>query len=724
MQPRYISMRDGPAPKKEYVVDCSNLCGGINLWDPDYRLKPNESPEMKNLLWRNGMLCSRKGQYYLNDTELGQGIAAYPRLWHGAVFAHIGHGIYCFDLSLRSDASALARKETSSYASTSPSELSNEEALLPHLPKGGMSALLTGGIPEPHLLCSGLPLIRGTFFTYSDKLYYKTTGAYKEISAVNENDTWTFTAVSVYPYEPVILINASPSTGAGDLYQPENRLSSRKTVWYNAVNGSRTYSLPVIANRVTYVEVDGVHMTQGWSYDRQNGKVIFQTAPPVTDPPTNNTVRITYELSNLEAQKSIMDCRYAAVFGGTGELCVVMAGSEDQPNAYFWSGNSSIKMDASYFPMEQVQLASSTEERITGFGKQQDNLIIFKEGSVGKTTLGTQSINGRIFIDLPYIPINASIGCDLPWSIQLVENNLVFANRMGIWMLLDTTAANENNIVGISRKVNGSAERPGLLADLGQYSRSEAELPARKETAAYAPTSPSELRSGGLNMVDEDLVCSVDDGTHYYLTVAGHTWAWNYELSGWKDPSWFFLTNTNAVALICEAGEIFHIDFSGRLIGLHNQYNDYGYPFERLFRFPTMNFGSYDNRKNVNSVIVTLGAYEPENTELWYLTDYETRKDLTNLQVVEIPSRGDVTPIARKETAAYAPTSPSELREAGERSAVGSRLQSTRVPAVFRRRPMCRRILHFTMKLINSNLNEDFELVGAQVFYNLQGRLR
>ena len=81
--------------------------------------------------------------------------------------------------------------------------------------------------------------------------------------------------------------------------------------------------------------------------------------------------------------------------------------------------------------------------------------------------------------------------------------------------------------------------------------------------------------------------------------------------------------------------------------------------------------------------IVTLGAYEPENTELWYLTDYETRQDLTNLQV--------------------APRS---------------------VPAVFRRRPMCRRVLHFTMKLVNSNLNEDFELVGAQVFYNLQGRLR
>ena len=63
-------------PKKEYALDYSNLCGGLNLWDPDYRLKPNESPEMKNLLWRNGMLCSRKGQVFLSDAELGQGIAA------------------------------------------------------------------------------------------------------------------------------------------------------------------------------------------------------------------------------------------------------------------------------------------------------------------------------------------------------------------------------------------------------------------------------------------------------------------------------------------------------------------------------------------------------------------------------------------------------------------------------------------------------------------------
>ena len=273
---------------------------------------------------------------------------------------------------------------------------------------------------------------------------------------------------------------------------------------------------------------------------------------------------------------------------------------------------------------------------------------------MGRTTLGVQEINGRVMIDLP-------------WSIQTVEDNLVFANRRGIYMVLDTTSANENNIVGISRKINGSAERPGYLADVGG--------------------------------VGEDLVCSCDDGTHYYLTAGGRTWAWNYELSGWKDPSWFLLTNTNAVALICEGNEIYHVDGDGRVAGLHNSFNDYGEAMERVFRFPTMNFGSYDCRKNVNSVLVTLGAYEPEDTELWYLTDYEERKNLTNLQVVD-------------------------STEYDDERVVGTRPQSRRVPEVFRRRPMCRRVLHFTMRLVNAKLNEDFELVVAQVFYNLQGKLR
>ena len=394
------------SPKSEYTQEFTKLCGGINLRDPDYRMKPGESPEMQNLLWRDGMLRSRFGQRWLSSAELGTGYAAYEHFWHEHIFCHIGTKLYCFDL--------------------------------------------TGASTE---LCSGIPEVRGTFFLYSNALYYKTRGAYKVITAEYKNGGWSFTASSVVPYVPVVLINADPSTGAGDLYQPENRLEARKTVWYNAQTGVTQYKLPVMATTVTRVEVNGTRLSSGWSYYPQTGTVQFSTAPPATNSPTNNTVRITYLLENTEAYQSISDCRYCTVYGGTGELCVVMAGSREQPNAYFWSGNSDIKMDAGYFPIEQYQLASSTEERITGFGKQQDNLIVFKEQSVGKTTINTAVLNDRVYIDMPYIPINAGIECNYPWSIQLVENNLVFANSSGVYMLLDTTAANENNIFCLSRKL-------------------------------------------------------------------------------------------------------------------------------------------------------------------------------------------------------------------------------------------------------------------------------
>ena len=529
MKPRYISLKDSPSPKTEYSIGFDSLSGGLNLRDADYRLKPNESPEMKNLLWRDGMLRSRKGQRWLNSAQSGTGHAAFEKLWHGYAFCHIGNSLYAFPALPSPHGEDTDARETRDEPSSA-----------------GSSQELTDEV-LPQLLCTGIPEIRGTFFLYGNQLYYKTRGAYKVITAEYVNDGWSFTAASVNPYVPVVLINADPRTGTGDLYQPENRLQPRKMVWYNASTGVRQYKLPVLATTVTRVEVDGTRLTSGWAYNPQTGIVTFNTAPPVTDPPTNNTVHITYLLENQEAYQSIDDCRYCTVYGGTGELCVVMAGSQAQPNAYFWSGNSDIKMDASYFPIEQYQLASSTEERITGFGKQQDNLIVFKESSVGKTTLGTAVINDRIYIDLPYVPINGGTGCNLPWSIQLVENNLVFANSSGVYMLLDTTAANENNILCISQKIGNTLPSWGGSRRAGSVRRSK---------LCWTASAVGE--------VSEDLVCSCDDGQRYYLTGGSVTWCWDYDISTYRDPSWFYLTNTNAIAYVL-GDEIFHLDALGRL---------------------------------------------------------------------------------------------------------------------------------------------------------------
>ena len=256
-------------------------------------------------------------------------------------------------------------------------------------------------------------------------------------------------------------------------------------------------------------------------------------------------------------------------------------------------------------------------------------------------------------------------------------------------MLLDTTAANENNIVCISRKIDKA------------FARGECLPGAQAGSAIHDSTDLSEQINGepsSIAAVPEDEVCSCDDGKRYYLTGNGETYCWDYDISSYKDPSWFYLTNTNAVAYIL-GDEIFHLDVQGRLTVLQEAFNDYGEAIERIYRFPMSTFGGYDRRKNVNSVILTLGAFESEDTELTYITDYEERADLTNPEVV-----------------------PALDYEASR--IVGTRPLSDRVPAVFRRRPMCGRVLHFTMRLRNNNINEDLELIGAQVFWNMQGRVR
>lgn len=68
-------------------------------------------------------------------------------------------------------------------------------------------------------------------------------------------------------------------------------------------------------------------------------------------------MEICYRKENPDAYNSIMDCAYAAVFGGNRDLCVVLGGCPAQPNAYFWSGNTPLAMDPTYFPMSHYNLA-------------------------------------------------------------------------------------------------------------------------------------------------------------------------------------------------------------------------------------------------------------------------------------------------------------------------------------------------------------------------------
>lgn len=619
----FVNLSHMPDPRQEYTVNFFELNGGLNLSELEYRLSNKESPAMKNLIWREGVLCSRDGQEWVSeDDTLGVGHTVYPRLFHDRLFAHIGTKIYCIDMSAESPAFAE--------------------------------------------VCSGVPEIRGSFFHYFDDLFYKTRGAYIQITYDAENDT--FSGSPVDGYVPNLLINADPDTAAGDLYQPENRIQAKKLVKYNAKDNVAVYHLPVAGvDSVVSVTVDGAVLVEDTDYtvDEEAGTVTFMTAPPVTVPPTNNTVEIVYSKANTDAYNSVMDCPYAVTYGGTGDLCVVVGGCPAQPNVLFWNGNN-IAMDATYFPVDNYQFAGDTDDMITGFGKQQSFLVVFKEHSIGRVKQFIEEIDGRSVIDMPYMAINDKIGCDLPWSIQLIDNNLVWCNTdQGVHILKDSSYAYENNIECVSLKVNKSAVSPyALLRD---------------------------VREGGV-------ICSADDEKHYWLCANGRCWLWDYENSNYREPSWYLFTDIHPVAFANESDKMWHLNASGQLTKFSRFFRDYGEAIDKSFRFPAQYFGGYDRLKNVNSVIIALRPDTSSVVQLSYISDYETRKDLTDLS---------------HRVWALVPRDLSFRNLAG----IG-------FGAVFRRRPMCRRVKHFTMQLDNNTAGEDLAIVSAQVFYNYQGRLR
>ena len=691
-----VSVRS-PHPTK--VVDFQRLDGGLNLWELDYRLAGNQSPEMRNLWWQDGVLQCRDGQDYIMEESKGFGYTCASELFWDNAFFHIGSALYRMDMTVETGHELIE-------------------------------------------LVTGVAEARGTFFRYNEYLFYKNRGGFYRIKYTPDTETpFTVTNVADKPYTPITVMNANPSNGSGSLYQPENRLSDLKTVQYNAAettasvtatgNGSTkefslgktaadqltglqsvyfgnslvsatlytvdlttgkvtfstapsnstvitfvmrlgvtSYKLPVSdINAVTEVKVDGVVKGEGTDYavDLESGRVLFVTAPPVTNPPTNNTVEITYNKANPDAKESIMDCSYATVYGGNGDVCIVLGGCEAQPNAFFWNGNDALSMNDAYWPMSFYNLAGDAEDGITGFGKQYGALIVFKERTVGRATYGVENVDNRNSISLTYTEINDRIGCDLPWTIQLVENNLVFCNTSsGAHIVRDSSSAMENNIECISRNVNGTSQRLGLLHDTRQ--------------------------------VDRDQVCAFDDDNRYWICANGHVYLWDYQLSTWKDPSWFYFTNVNGVAYFRNVDKSYHMDVQGRVTAFYRSFIDYTEAIEKVYQFPPQFFDTYDRLKDVTHVIFTVRSDTDTTVQIQYQSDYETRNDFTDI---------------RSMTWRLAP-----------RNLAYRNLSVQKFAVVARRKPGCRHIRHFAMRLSNNTPAQDLAIISAQIYFKYLGRDR
>lgn len=618
-----VSLSSMPAAQKTYEVNFPQLNGGLNLWELDYRMDANQSPNMKNLWWQDGVLQCRDGQVCICEGQ-GTGWSCYSALFWGKAFFHMGDKLYCGD------------------------------------PGGDVFTL--------NELYSGVPENRGTFFRYLDWLFYKNKGGFIRITYKAEDGSFTAEDMAQLAYVPVVSINADPAYGSGDLYQPENRLSPKKTIRYNAVKDTKTYLLPVQnIDGVDKVVVDGVELKEGDGYTvvLDKGSVTFTAAPPVTDPATNNTVEITYSKANIDAFNSIMDCEYALVSGGDRNICILLAGCDEQPNAVFWNDRDNLSMNPGYWPMPYYNLVGDTEDPVTGFGRQYSDTMVLKEHSVGKLAFTTQTVDERDSISFTYTNINSKVGCDLPWSIQLIQNNLVFCNSyQGVHIIRSSSAAYENNVECISRNVNGNDVR-GLLAD---------------------------VRQGGV-------VTSFDDDDRYWLCANGHVYLWDYALSSYSNPSWFYFTNVDGAAYFQdEEHRKYHLDSAGRVTRFDRVFADYDQAIEKLYQIPTQDFGSYDRLKDVTSLLIAVRSDTDTDVTIRYDTDYEVRWDKTMIQSYSWRL------VPRNLTKRF--------------------LAVAKYAHVVRRKPGCRHVRHFSMTLSNNEVGSDLAVVSIRIFYKFQGKER
>lgn len=660
----FVNLSKMPNPPATRVSTIPPPSGGLNLHDIPWQVRADQSPKMQNMWWEEGALRSRPEQLTYNnglikaiddDTARDFDVVSHGRLYRGWYVFHANGHFYALssDLSVKA---TLPQKDTD--------------------------------------LAYAAAFSTGAFFVYQDVLYYKAPGAYVRIieseQYVEGSGLRLLCVENVVPFVPTMLINADPAVGgSGDLYQPVNRLTATRRVTYNCGPETTTITLPEYAVAAS-VAAEYLADTGAWTTLAISDIAVDDVAETVTlnfgtgitqlTAAGDNNVRITYDVVDTENfYGKLMQCNIAEVYGGGQALCVVLAGCEAQPNAYFWSANTDVAMDASYFPVEHYNLAGDFSNPIVAFGKQQNMLVIFQRYSIGRCEFGTVEVDGRVFITMDYTTINPNIGCDLPKTVQLVQNNLVFAHtQRGVMLIRDSSSAYENNIVKLSTNVEAPADVSGLLYDM---------------------------------RVESNDVCSMDDGSRYWLYANRHLWIWDYSMGGsFSDDTkmvWFCFDNIAPGAFFgYEENQICYLGRDGYTRKFQDtaadSYWDDGVTwrtrsedFDRLVTLRTQDFGTYEVLKNVDKAIFVVQGLGSAKIDIEYETDHETRLDKT-----PIVTRGwSLVP-----------------RDLTYRS-----LRTFPFAVTCVRKPGCHHVRHFMVRLKNNTRGAKITFVSAQIYYTYQG---
>jgi hypothetical protein len=435
---------------------------------------------------------------------------------------------------------------------------------------------------------SGLQDTSMDSFVLGGKMYFLNGGDYFCYDGVN--------CTQVTPYIPTLLISKVPGpNGGGTLLEDFNLLGAGFKETFSGDNTGKDFYLSLKDLDATPVtaKVDNVDKVEGTDFtvDRATGKVSFTGTPPTG---TNN-VEVTAFKTQAGFPERIKKCTFHVLFGGTNDTRVFVSGNPDLPNHMWRSG----LYDPTYFPENGFYKVGSDREKITGFVKQYDFLVIEKESSKGN--MQYQLDNGEP--SFPIKPLNDHVGTIAPKTIQVIENNPISLGKTGVHILTQSNVRDERNIVHVSANVDRK-----LLSE-----------PNLKEAI------------------------SIDFDRKYWLAVNNKVYVYDYGIN-----EWYIYDNIPASCFL-ELDGTLYFGGEGRLYRFKkeselNPFTDDGTPINAYWKSKYFTFEADHLRKVVDRVFFSMKPYTRTSADIYYTTDKKVsnlvktkRMDMMDFSMFEFP---------------------------------------------------------------------------------------
>ena len=254
------------------------------------------------------------------------------------------------------------------------------------------------------------------------------------------------------------------------LYTTDGKCSAFYLPLKSLDNAPVTAALTLAAGTVTHTVPAGASSgglgTDGYRLhlDRGRGCVWFTDAsgnaamPPFRQA---DNLEITASKADETGRDRIYGMTFSTWFGGDpasvgGGTRLFLSGNPRCPGRVYWSQFN----NPLYFPEYNYSVVGREDEPVTAFGRQGDNLVLFKEREIYAVNYVQRPLDTEKVTDLtvlgayfPVTQLHNSIGCGAPGTVALCGGRLLWADRGRVYLLSGVDAYNRANVRKLSAPV-------------------------------------------------------------------------------------------------------------------------------------------------------------------------------------------------------------------------------------------------------------------------------